>query len=78
MAWLENHAIGGHVERLLVDLNQRPNNRRDQIRAASDRLGEYHIGAATGVELFDDGGQFIEVAAKAGPSDFPDIESLGP
>ena len=76
MARFENHAVGGHVERLAVNLHQRANHRRNQVGTASHGLRKNHIGKLVLPQPLHGIRQSVEIAAEAGARHFADIETL--
>ena len=44
VAGLEQHGVGGHVERAAEKLLQRPHDRRHQVGATAHRLGQHDVG----------------------------------
>ena len=56
-------------------MQQRLNDRGDQVGATADRLGNHDIGALMLAKAGDGIGQFVEMAAKTGPGDFSNLES---
>ena len=77
MAGLENHSVGGNVKRDRVDLLKGPDDRGNQVRTTANRFSNDNIRSAVFTKPLDGSGEFVEVAAKTGASNFPYIESLG-
>ena len=77
MARLENHRVRGDVELRLEELFNRADDRRHEVGTTPHGLRQDHIRPLGRGEPFDRVHQFVEVAAKARPGHFTDVEPLG-